>query len=177
MLVECYCGHHTLHLGVAGTTHTLDEFEQGNGILLVADGWECVRSLDLILQTRCALMKNDDVGTSQLVKLCNGLLVFLFQAVCFNYRDRKELPFGVVWVWLRSRDQQDGNGDRHHCPDCFQCLITVDQLEMVCNVLEGVMEVGRVVRAIIIRNIVLNALRLPLNFPGNVFVALVYLLQ
>jgi hypothetical protein len=132
---------------------------------VVADGWEHIRHLDLAFQTRHALMDDDDVGTSHffliLVELCCGLLVFLLPEVCFNFRDQKEWPIGVVWVWLRSVDWQDGDGDRHHCSDCLQDLITVDQLEMVRDVFEGVMETGCIVRAGIIKNVVRNALRLP----------------
>ncbi len=177
----CYHGHHTLRLGVVGTTQALGELEQGNGILLVADGQQCIRSLDLILQTMRALMKTDGVGMSRvfliLVELCGGLLVFLFPEVCFNFQDRKEWPVGVVWVWLRSRDRRDGNGDRGHCPDCFRYLVTVDQLEMVRNVLEGAMEVGRVAWAGIIKNVVKIPCVFPLNFLGNVFMVLVHQLQ
>ncbi len=100
----------------------MDDLEQGNGILLGVDGWKHIGCLNFALQTRRALMEDDDVDTSHvllvLVELCVAFLS-LIPEVCFNFKDRKEWPIGVVWVWLRSGDRRDGDGDRHHCSDCF----------------------------------------------------------
>jgi hypothetical protein len=92
--------------------------------------------------------------------------MLFFPEVGVDFQDWNGWAIDVVGVRLRSRGQRDvdGNGHHHLDPDCFQYLITMNQLEVVSDVLEGPVKVGHIVWAGVIKNAMFNALCLALEF-------------